>query len=127
VSLPALECWRSFLESDLRPTGEFDTEQSQLGSRYEISYDTELNDDMGNAEGCYRIPGRHWQVFLFSNADVPDVRHYFGTWQSGITGVEFEVPRGVRINHDYVMRAMSEVFGADSWQVVCGPDSLLLK
>ena len=43
--LGASGCYRSFLESDLEPTGEFDTEQSQLGDRYEISYDTVMNDD----------------------------------------------------------------------------------
>ena len=127
LSLPALGCWSSFSESDLRPTGEFYTEESQLGTRYEISYDTALNDDMGVVEGSYRLPGRLWQVFLFSNEDVPEVGHSFERWQSGITGVEFEVPMGVRINHDYVVSAMSRVFGADLWDVVHGPDSLVLK
>lgn len=127
VSLPALECWRSFRESDLRPTGEFDTEQSQCGSRYEISYDTVLNDDMGIVEGSYRLPGGLWGVLLFIKKDVPELRHTCGTWRSGITGVEFQVPLGVPINHDSIVRAMSEVFRADSWAVVSGPDSLVLK
>jgi hypothetical protein len=127
VSFPSLECCRSFLESDLIPTGEFDTEQSQLGTRYEISYDTVMGDDMGFVEGSYRLPGCLWQVFLFTNEDVPELRHSFGTWASGITGVEFKVPRGAPINHDYIVKAMSEVFGADSWAVVNGPDSLVLK
>src|SRR4051794_3650113 len=45
LSLGAFGSYRSFLESDLEPTGEFDTEQSQLGDRYEISYDAVMNDD----------------------------------------------------------------------------------
>src|SRR5438309_7831693 len=40
VSLADLGCYRSFLESDLEPTGVFDTEQSQLGSRYEVEAPT---------------------------------------------------------------------------------------
>jgi hypothetical protein len=128
IALPALECWRSFLESDLEPTGEFDTEQGQLGSRYEISYDTVSEDDMGRVvEGSYRLPGHHWQVFLFTKEAVLELTHSFGTWQSGITGVRFEVPERIVINHEFIIGAMSEVFGAASWIVVSGPDSLVLK
>jgi hypothetical protein len=58
LSLGAFECYRSFLESDLEPTGEFDIERSQLGDRYEISDDTVMNDDdKGAVEGSYRLPG----------------------------------------------------------------------
>src|SRR5690349_14812272 len=42
VSLPDLGCCQAFLESDLQPTGGFETQQSQLGRRYVISYDTEV-------------------------------------------------------------------------------------
>src|SRR5438874_133052 len=84
VSFPDLKSYSSFLESDLLPTGEFDSEESHLGIGYEISYDTVVSDDMGNLEGCYRIPGRLWQVFFFQNDDVPELRHNFGTWRSGI-------------------------------------------
>ena len=127
IALPALECYRSFRESALEPTGEFDTEQAQLGSRYEISYDTVMGDDMGIVEGSYRLPGYLWQIFLFTNKAVPELRQSFATWQSGITGLEFKVPNGVAINHEFIVRAMSEVFGAASWIVVDGPDSLILK
>jgi hypothetical protein len=65
----------------IEPTGEFDTERSQLGDRYEISYDTVMNDDMGAVEGSYRLPGHLWQVFFFSKEAVPELRHSFGTWQ----------------------------------------------
>src|SRR4051794_8284220 len=57
VSFPDLKSYSSFLESALLPTGEFDSEGSHLGIGYEASYDTVLSDDMGNLEGCYRIPG----------------------------------------------------------------------
>jgi hypothetical protein len=66
LSLDAFGRCRSFLESDLEPTGEFDTEQSQLGNRYEISFDTVMNDDdMRAVEGAYRLPGHLWQIFFF--------------------------------------------------------------
>jgi hypothetical protein len=57
----------------------------------------------------------------------PELRHSFGTWESGITGVAFEVPNQVLINHEFIIGAMSEVFGAAPWIVVDGPDSLVLK
>src|SRR4051794_28976943 len=98
-----------------------------LGSRYEISYDIVMSDDMGFVEGCYRLPGHLWQVLLFAHKDVPALSHSFGTWRSGVTGVEFGVPRGTPINHEFVVSAMSEVFGAASWTVVNGPDSLVLR
>lgn len=127
VSLPGLGCYQAFLESDLKPTSEFETEQSQLGRRFEISYDTVVGSDEEVAEGSYRLPGGLWQVFLFVHGDVPEIRHEFGTWRSGITGVEFVVPRTVPINSGSIEKAMSEVFGAASWAVVRGPDSICLK
>src|SRR5271165_3348554 len=69
VYFPGLNCYPSFLESDLATTGEFDREESQLGTNYQISYDTVLNEGMQNLEGCYRLPGHDWQVFFFQNDD----------------------------------------------------------
>jgi len=127
VSFVTPECCRSFLESDLQRTGEFGTEQSQLGIRHEISYDTVLDDDTGYVEGSFRLPGRFWQIFAFENADVPEIRHSFGTWESGISSVVFEVPRRVHINHSSIVEVMSKVFEATSWVVVTGPDSMILR
>ncbi|MHB1557233.1 MAG: hypothetical protein ACYC61_07120 [Isosphaeraceae bacterium] len=127
VSLPNLGCCQAFLESDLRPTDEFETEQSQLGGRFEISYDTAVGNDEEVVEGSYRLPGGPWQVFLFEHGDVPEIRHDFGTWKSGITGIEFVVPASVPINRRSIEEAMSEVFEADAWVVVPGPDSIWLK
>ncbi len=121
VSLPDLGCCQAFLESDLQPTGGFETEQSLLASRYEISFDTVLEGDEHEvAEGSYRLPGRSWQVFWVEHRDVPKIRHSFGTWRSGIMGIEFAFPRAIPINRDRITSAMSEVFGADSWAVVDG-------
>jgi hypothetical protein len=99
-----------------------------LGNRYEISFDTVMNDDdMRAVEGAYRLPGHLWQIFFFVKEAVPKLRHSFGTWQSGITGVEFEVPNSMTLNREVVIKAMTEVFGAAVWIEVNGPDSLVLK
>ena len=86
-----------------------------------------MGEDMRAVEGSYRLPGQFWQIFLFSNEDVPELRHELGAWRSGITGVEFEVPGRIGINQDLIVRAMSDVFGVESWSIVPGPDSLVLK
>mgnify|MGYP001081379305 CR=1 FL=1 len=99
-----------------------------MGNRYEISYDTGIDgDDTTTVEGSYRLPGHLWQIFLFSKEAVPELRHSFGTWKSGITGVEFEVPNAMTLNRELIVKAMTEVFGATAWIEVNGPDSLLLK
>jgi hypothetical protein len=81
------------------------------------------DDDSGTVEGSYRLPGHLWQVFLFTKEAVPELRHSFRTWQSGITGVQFEVPSAIILNREVVVRTMTEVFGATAWIEVNGPDS----
>lgn len=152
VYFPALDRYRSFLESDLESTGDFDAAEAHLGKRFEISFDTVQIEDMtvvdgkrllqtprgdfwfpiediSTQEGCYRIPGQFWQVFIFEKGDVSEACHHFGVWESGITGIEFDVPEAVILYRDYMIRAMSEVFGAKpgSWIEVRGLDSLVLK
>jgi hypothetical protein len=69
ASFPEPEACLSFTESDLLPTGEIDTMESQLGRRFEISYDTGLDDDTEILEGSYRLRSHFWQVFTFSMYD----------------------------------------------------------
>ena len=127
VYLPDRDCCHSFTEAELQPTGEFDLEVNHLGKRHEISFDTVNQADVVAIEGCYRMPGRFWEVFVFITEDVSDLRHELVTWPSGITGVQFDVPMSVMLNDDYVKRSMCDAFGADAWAVVYGPESLLLK
>ncbi len=152
VHFPALNRCRSFLESKLESTGVFDAEEAHLGKRFEISFDLVVLDDMTivegkyclnlprgefwfpieefeRMEGCFRIPGQFWQVFNFHKSDVPELRHHFSTWDSGITGIELDVPNAVVLYRDYMIRAVSKVFDTEpeSWTVVSGPDSILLR
>ncbi len=132
VDLPDFACCPTFDESRLEKTGEFDPEEAHLGRRFEISFDTGLEADNSIVEGSYRLPGQFWQVFLFRKEatpgeSVPELRHHFGTWQSGITGIEFDVPREAVLDRGYMLRAFASVFGTDDWVEVRGPDSLLMK
>lgn len=127
VYFPDRDCCHTLEESRLHPIGELDPEESHLGKRFEVSFDTVPGDDASIEEGCYRLPGRFWEVFVFVKADVADLRHALVTWPSGITGVQFDVPRSAKLDRGYVIRAMSAVFAAGACAVVYGPDSLLLR
>ena len=127
VYLPERRKCYTFGESQLGATGEFDSEANHFGKQFEISFDTVNPEDADTIEGCYRVPGRFWEVFVFVRGDVSKLRHQVVTWPSGIPGVQFDVPSGAVLNNDYVKRSMADVFAADSWIEVYGPDSLLLK
>ncbi len=152
VSVPDRDCCCTFVESQLQGSGQIDSEEAHLGKRFEISFDTVLLDDMtivegkylqrypmgeswepieafGIVEGSYRIPDQHWQVFTFSKKDIAEARHEFGAWESGNPGINFEVPEGVVLYRDYIIRCISKVFGTEpeSWILVRGPDSVYLK
>jgi hypothetical protein len=127
VYLPELDRCATLEESRLQATGEFDSEEAHLGRRYEISFDTGLGEDESLIEGSYRVPGKLWQIFLFRKESVTKLRHRFDVWESGITGIHFEVPREAVLDRDYVLRAFANIFGTDDWVEVRGPDSLLMK
>jgi hypothetical protein len=133
VHVTDLDRCATLKEDRLRATGAFDPEDAHLGERYEISFDTGLDDDMSLVEGSYRVPGQFWQVFTFTKqrrgpgSSVPEPCHHFGEWESGITGIEFDVPMGAVLDREYMLRAFSRVFGTDDWVEVRGPDSGLMK
>jgi hypothetical protein len=133
VDVPDLDRCATLKEDRLRAIGEFDPEEAHLGRRFEISFDTGLGDDMDLVEGSYRIPGRFWQVFTFTKgrsgpgSSVPELRHHFHLWESGITGIVFDVPLKAVLDREYMLRAFAGVFGTEDWVEVRGPDSGLMK
>jgi len=130
VHLSELDRYVSFLGCDLHSTHEIDPagEEPHLGRRFEISFDTMLDDgDNGTVEGSFRVPGSFWQVFVFLKGDVGELRPEIGPWRSGIYGAEFVVPRSATVNRKFVIGVMSEAFGTRDWAEVHGPDSLALK
>lgn len=93
----------------------------------EISYDLVMEDDMGAAEGTYRLPGRDWQVWVChpSRRKTPRVVPY--RWDSGITGLAVWMPVETKINMDSIERVLSDVLGVDQWSRIRGPDSIRLR
>ncbi len=95
----------------------------------EISFDT-IIDSNGeeNIEGCYRIEGKDWSVFYFTQwwDDQPHIVKD-AVWRSGITGVDVRFPKDNILNKSSVMKYLSQILGVTEWSEVKGPDSLQLK
>jgi hypothetical protein len=93
----------------------------------EISLDLVMDDDMSFVEGCYRLPGAEWRVFIFSKRDTAEVTWQFGSWDRGVKGVVLYVPRTEKLNRSKVQAHLSRVLGVESWSEVKGPDSMVLR
>jgi hypothetical protein len=95
--------------------------------RAEISYDLVMTENMDFVEGAYRLGGRDWQVFIMSRRPVEKPEARFTSWDSGVTGMVFQIPEEYRLNQATVETLMSEVAGVNEWSVVRGPDSMDLR
>src|SRR2546429_548419 len=94
----------------------------------EISYDLIMEDDMDFVEGCYRLPHKPWEVFIFSKSRrIAEPAHRFFTWDSGVTGITFHVPDSTRLNKTLVEELLSSVLGVVRWDEVRGPDSIVIR
>jgi hypothetical protein len=94
----------------------------------ELSFDCVYGDDQNHVEGCFRLPGRDWQVFYFTRRweGQPEIIPA-AVWKSGVTGVNVQHPKDQPLNQAVVIAVLSDVLGVTSWSVVSGPDSLTLK
>src|SRR5262249_41171652 len=115
VHLTQADCCRTFFESDLESAGRSDPALAHLGTRPEISLDTMLEAENAFIEGCYRLPGRFWEVMIFTRADVPELCQRPSQWESGITGTIFYVPRDFKLDWNALVQALSEAFGYEGW------------
>jgi len=94
----------------------------------EISFDLIMEDDMSFVEGTYRLPGRDWQVVIFSSDQIPEpVIKMHAQWKSGVTGIHVRFPRGKKLNKTVVLRIMSDCLGVTEWVETRGPDSMQLR
>jgi hypothetical protein len=97
----------------------------------EITFDIVVPEEgVTVVEGCYRIEGGNWQVYIFAkegwSRSVPHITRE-AVFSSDISGVSGVVPDSVVLNKKTVMRIMAEAVGVDVWSEVFGPDSLILK
>jgi hypothetical protein len=94
----------------------------------ELSFDCIYGDDQDHMEGCFRLPGRDWQVFYFTRRwdDKAEIIPN-AVWRSGITGVNVQHPKDQPLNQAAVIAVLSRALGVETWSIVLGPDSLTLK
>jgi hypothetical protein len=87
-----------------------------------------MEDDMHFVEGCYRLPGKPWEVFIISKRmETAKVEHHFSKWKSGVTGIVFGVPKIMRLNKTVVEELLSSALGISGWHEVRGPDSIVIR
>lgn len=96
----------------------------------EITFDLIMTDDMDFVEGCYRLAGSAWEVFIFSHTRIgsnePGV--WTGlTWKSGVKGLNAVIPPSTKLNKAAVMDVLSQALGVTEWSEVRGPDSIVLR
>ena len=88
-----------------------------------------MGDDMSFVEGCYKLDGGPWQVFIFAppgQRDTLEVRTNL-TWSSGVTGLNACVPTDVKLNKSNVLEVLSDPLGVTEWVEVRGPDSIVIR
>jgi hypothetical protein len=93
----------------------------------EITYDFVMSDDMAFIEGCYRLPGLSWEIVIVSKREIDTPTYHFGQWDSGITGINIYVPQNFRLNAQYLEGFLSTILDVKRWEVVRGPDSIILR
>ena len=93
----------------------------------EIGYDLVMEDDMAFVEGCCRIGGCDWQVFIISKRPIDGPSWKSCTWESGVSGVVVQVPKRMPLNADSTERLLSDILGVGAWTRVRGPDSMQLR
>ncbi len=88
-----------------------------------------MEEDMGFAEGCYRLPGGDWQVVTAGKAgdDFPIGVRFPVHWESGVTGMSIFFADDEKLNASSVLQKMSEVLCVAEWREVRGPDSIYLR
>jgi hypothetical protein len=93
----------------------------------EISYDLVMEADMEFVEGCYRIGGCDWCVFIFSKRPEDQLSWKASTWDSGVYGIVVQVPIKIRLDSTTVESLLADILGVGVWERVKGPDSMQLR
>lgn len=96
----------------------------------EITFDLVMSEDMGFIEGCYRLDGSAWNVFIIAHSRrgscEPGVWKNL-TWKSGVKGLNAVIPVSTNINKSAVLELLSEALDVAEWCEVRGPDSIMLR
>ncbi|MGJ4929655.1 hypothetical protein ACQR1I_22885 [Bradyrhizobium sp. HKCCYLS2038] len=89
-----------------------------------------MEEDMSFVEGCYRLEGGEWEVFVITHSrkgsKEPGVWKGL-KWKSGVTGLNAVVPESTKLNKSSVLKVLSDALGVRDWSEVQGPDSIKLR
>ncbi len=122
------QIYASVAESELIATGELDRRESFLGTVPEISYDVVNPTCVAAMEGCFRLPGRPWEVFVTLEDRIDALEWKRATWPNGVTGIKVRVPESANMDTAAFERALAEALGVPGWKKLeFGPDSLCLR
>jgi hypothetical protein len=98
--------------------------------RAEITFDLVMEDNMSFVEGCYRLEGSEWQVFMFRKSrrgmEAIGIKTNLA-WKSGVIGINVIVPDDTVIDKSLVLKTLSDILEISEWSEVCGPDSMRLR
>jgi len=98
--------------------------------RAEVTFDLVMGEDMGFVEGCYRLPGNDWEVFVIAHSRNGSSQPGVWTdlvWKSGVRGLNAVVPASEPLNKAVVLNILSQALGVSDWNEVRGPDSIVLR
>jgi hypothetical protein len=96
----------------------------------EVTFDLIMTEDMPFVEGCYRLPGGAWEVFMFTH--LSNGPRGVGVWKdliwaSGVKGLNAVMPSDTKLNKATVFEVLSQALGVAEWSEVRGPDSIMLR
>ena len=96
----------------------------------EITFDLIMTEDMPFVEGCYRLPGEAWEVFIFTHLN--NGPYGIGVWKdliwdSGVRGLNAVMPADTKLSKETVFNVLSQALGVAEWAEVRGPDSIVLR
>jgi hypothetical protein len=97
--------------------------------RGEVTFDLVMDDDMSFVEGCYRVNGNDWEVFIVTKSpDCVELNIKMGlVWDSGVKGINLIFPEATKLNKTVVLDALSKALDIAEWSEVQGPDSMNLR
>ena len=81
----------------------------------EITFDLVMTEDMPFVEGCYRLAGGVWQVFMFRRSngiEAVGIKQNL-TWRSGVTGLNAIMPNDTKIDKSVVLTVLSYAYDED--------------
>ena len=108
----------TMLESEIRSLEDFDTPMNHIGRRHELSFDPPGEDEHELIEGYFRVPGRLWEIFIFTHANVQEMTCHESRWPGEIPGLVFEVPLTVRLDRSLAKKVLADRFEEKSWEEV---------